>query len=418
MAAVAPDSGSDAALRGLTRNYLAFQVFFALLFWLPVFYEVQKRLGLSETQIFGIQSFYYLLFCLLELPTGWLADRFGLIRSLRLGAVALVAAHLVVVSGDLGAPIAPYWSFVLHFSLIALARSLISGASNAYLYEAYTRAGRESEYVHVEGRARAYGLFTKIVSWIGVGYLTERMLLGSYWLSLASSLMAVVFAWRLQEGGWESAREAKSRGSSLWNALLLVFRERRLLGLMIQGMGVFVLARLVQVNLFQPILLSKGFTVSSLGWVMALMTAAEAFASLRLKVVLARLRPVESVSILTAALAVVVALFSVASGGWVIAGLLAFSLLVGFVGPIQRQVINGAITDSSHRAVLLSLESLLDRAATSGVAWLLGLFMAQGRMGFFLILSGAAFLVIAGVQMAHAFRARRAEAAAAVPVSG
>lgn len=408
----ATTEGSSPDLKSLTRNYLAFQVFFALLFWLPVFYEVQKRMGLGESEIFGIQSFYYLLFCLLELPTGWLADRFGLIRSLRWGAGALVAAHLVVVSADFGFALPPYWTFLAHFALIALARSLISGASNAYLYEAYTRAGRGAEYVHVEGRARAYGLFTKIISWAGIGYLTEKMLLGSYWLSLGSALVAVWFAWRLQEGESEVAREARNRGSSLWNALLMVFRERRLLGLMIQGMGVFVLARLVQVNLFQPILLSKGFTTSSLGWMMALMTAAEAFASLRLKVVLARLRPVDSVTILTAALAVVVALFSVVRGGMVIVGLVIFSILVGFVGPIQRQVINGAITDSSHRAVLLSLESLLDRAATSGVAYLLGIFMAQQQMNQFLVLSGLAFLLIAAVQMAQAVRSRRQVAVA------
>jgi MFS family permease len=414
----AASRSSSLDLKPLTRNYLAFQVFFALLFWLPVFYEVQKRMGLGESEIFGIQSFYYLLFCLLELPTGWLADRFGLIRSLRWGAVALVAAHLVVVSGDFGVAIPAYWTFWSHFALIALARSLISGASNAYLYEAYTRAGRGAEYVHVEGRARAYGLFTKIISWAGIGYLTEKMLLGSYWLSLGSALIAVWFAWRLQEGQWEAEREARNRGSSLWNALLLVFRERRLLGLMIQGMGVFVLARLVQVNLFQPILLSRGFTTASLGWMMALMTAAEAIASLRLRVVLARMRPVDSVTILTAALAVVVALFSIIQGGMVIVGLVVFSMLVGFVGPIQRQVINGAITDSSHRAVLLSLESLLDRAATSGVAYLLGIFMAQGRMNLFLILSGLAFLMIAGVQMAQAMRSRApAKAAAASAVS-
>ncbi len=394
----ADEPKSAPALDRLTRNYLGFQVFFALLFWLPVFYEVQKRLGLSEEQIFGIQSFYYLLFCLLELPTGWLADRFGLIRSLRWGAAVLVISHLAVVALDWMPRDAAHAVFLGHFALIALARSLISGASNAYLYEAYTRAGRGTEYVHVEGRARALGLLTKILSWVGVGYLTERLLLGSYWLSLGSSLVALGFAWRLREGSWEKVREAANRGSSLLRALSLVARDRHLLGLMIQGMGVFVLARVVQVNLFQPIVLSKGFGISSLGWVMALMTTAEAFASLKLRIVLAHLKPVNVVGVLTAALAGVVALLSVLPGASAIIGLVAFSLLVGFVGPVQRQVINAAITDSSHRAMLLSLESLLDRAATSVVAWMLGLAMGQGWMNGFLVLAGALFAGIAVVQ--------------------
>ncbi|MBU6376768.1 MAG: MFS transporter, partial [Bdellovibrionales bacterium] len=337
MSAIAEDASND--LSALTRNYLAFQIFFALLFWLPVFYQIQRLLGLSESEIFRIQSFYYLLFCVLELPTGWLADRYGLVRSLRWGAVSLVLAHLVVVGGALGLRLPAGWSFLIHFSLIALARSLISGASNAYLYEAYSSAGRQIEYVHVEGKARAYGLIVKIVSWSGVGFLTERFLLASYWLSLGSAMVSVYFAYRLREIRWKKRISQTASASSFVTALRLLLNHKRLLSLMIQGMGVFVLARIIQVNLFQPLLLQGGFGVSSLGWVMALMTAGEAWASLRLKVILQRMNPVVSVSVLTASLALVVGLFAVLRGAWTIVALVVFSLLVGFIGPIQRQVI-------------------------------------------------------------------------------
>ncbi|NDD90624.1 MFS transporter [bacterium] len=394
-------------MRGLTRNYLAFQVFFALLFWLPVFYQVQHLLGLSESEIFGIQSFYYLLFCLLELPTGWLADRYGLVRSLRWGAVSLVFAHLVVVSGAFGLSLPAALSFLIHFSLIALARSLISGASNAYLYEAYSSAGRQSEYVHVEGKARAYGLIVKIVCWSGVGFLTERYVLASYWLSLGSAFVSVYFAYRLREIRWKRRQTQTGSTSALFTALRLLLNHKRLLSLMIQGMGVFVLARIIQVNLFQPLLLQGGFGVSSLGWVMALMTAGEAWASLRLKVILQRMNPVVSVSVLTAALAIVVGLFAVLKGSGTLVALVVFSVLVGFIGPIQRQVINSAIEDSSHRAMLLSLESLMDRAAASGVAFVLGIFMAQDRMGLFLVLVSSVFASIALVQARSGLSAAR-----------
>jgi MFS family permease len=404
-------------LKLVTRNYLAFQVFFALLFWLPVFYEVQKQLGMDERQIFGIQSAYYLAFCLLEIPTGWFADRFGLIRSLRWGAGVLVLAHAVVVLRDFDVVSSAVVVFYAHFLLIALARSLISGASNAYLYEVYLRAGRSEEYVHVEGRARAYGLMTKIVSWSGVGFLTQQFLLSSYWLSLGSALVSVYFATRLPEfmasplglSGVKvsspedavsspQAKKTHARSASLLRAWAEVWRHPRLLGLMIQGMGVFVLARLIQVNLFQPLVLSQGWSVASLGWIMALMTAAEALASLRLKSVLGRMGAVKAVSALTAALAAVVVGLAY-SGQWMgLACFILFSGLVGLVGPIQRQVINGAITDSSNRAILLSFESLLDRGATSLMAYLLGIFMAHEKMALFLTLSGMLFMVTAAFQ--------------------
>jgi len=394
-------------LKSVTRNYLAFQVFFALLFWLPVFYEVQKRLGLSDAQIFSIQSFYYLLFCVLELPTGALADRFGMILSLRLGAVALVIAHLAVVVPSLRPGlVSPEWIFYAHFSFIALARSLISGASNAYLYEAFTREGRGAEYVEVEGKARAYGLFAKIVCWSVVGYLTQQVLLASYWLSLMSSLVSVYFAWKLPEavrpvsGERQTFVPLHSRLKAvLFSGVGIVGRKPRLLGLMIQGMGVFVLARVVQVNLFQPLLLSRGFSTSSLGWVMALMTALEAWGSLRVKKILRHFSAEKIVSAFTALVALAVMSFALFHGVTLLLSLGIFSLLIGFVGPIQRQVINAGIEDSSHRATVLSLESLLDRLVCSVVAWFLGVAMSHSMMSSFILGCGAFFLVIAITQL-------------------
>lgn len=392
------------SLAKLTRNYLGFQISFALLFWLPVFYEIQKKLGVSDSEIFWIQSFYYLLFCLLELPTGWLADRFGSIRTLRAGAIALVLAQLVIVWH--GGWFSSFHAFLIHFTLIALARSLVSGASNAYLYEAYVEAGRGSEYVHIEGKARAYGLLAKIVCWSVVGFLTERSLLSSYWLTLNASLIAVWFGFLLPERKKESATGTVQSTPHLGHALAAIRSEPRLLGLMIQGMGVFVLARIVQVNLFQPLMLARGFSLSSLGWLMAIMTVSEALASMKLAPVLKRYSPERSVSLLTGAVAVSVAALSISWRGeleWVnLALLVIFSAGLGFVGPIQRQVINHGISQAREgaglRATLLSFESLLDRAVCSAVVAVMGPWVQDGRLDRILLTSGAVFFVIAVVQ--------------------
>jgi MFS family permease len=65
----------------------SFQFFFSLLLWVPIFYEYQKRIGLNDTEIFKIQSLYYLIFCLMEIPTGYLADWLGYRLCLILGSL-------------------------------------------------------------------------------------------------------------------------------------------------------------------------------------------------------------------------------------------------------------------------------------------------------------------------------------------
>ena len=142
-------------VRRVIRLYYAFQLFFGLLLWLPIFYEYQRRLGLTNEQIFRIQSIYYIAFLLLEIPTGLFADRFGYRQSIRLGAATLVISNLLPVL------LPSYDGFLWHFILIALARSLISGAASAYMYEFMTKHGQGERYKRVEGEARAYSLIGK-----------------------------------------------------------------------------------------------------------------------------------------------------------------------------------------------------------------------------------------------------------------
>jgi len=263
------------SLRRTIRRYYGFQFFFALLLWLPVFYEVQKRIGLTDPQIFGIQSLYYLVFCLLEIPTGVAADRLGYRRCMRAGACTLVVANAIPLA------FLSYPGFLAHFLAIALARSFLSGAAAAYLYGLLQRAGDPSLYKEVEGRARAYGLVGKVVGWSFMGAALEWHLTLPYWLTVAASLTAVGFAWALPADPVEDVLTGPE--ATFWGRMRRtggLLRENPALGLAIlQGVALFVLARICQVNLFQPILDSKDFPVATYGLLMAMMTAFEAVGS-------------------------------------------------------------------------------------------------------------------------------------------
>ncbi|MCM2323669.1 MAG: MFS transporter [Oligoflexia bacterium] len=382
------DRGRSAVLRA----YYGFQIFFSLLIWVPVFYEYQKRIGLSDREIFGIQSIYYLVFCLLEIPTGYFADRWGYVRSLRAGALVLVLSNLLP-------PLVPtYGGMLAHFLLIALSRSLISGASSAYLYEYL--AGEGKGYRRAEGGARAMGLGAKVILWAGVGALMEWHLSLPYWLTVVTSVISVGFVWRLPPLTIP-ARAGERPGLGAW---VDVLRKTPLLILvMLQGLSVFVLARILQVNLFQPLLGAKGFTVASYGAVMAMMTLMEAGGSLLAgagaPALFSRTSAFGWVSVLTLGVAGSVAIAALGPAGsplLVGAGLGLFSFLVGLAYPIQRQLMNNTIPDLRYRATLLSFESIIDRAACAWVAASLGGYVAAGRVSEFLVAAAAASAVLIG----------------------
>ena len=370
-------------VRRVIRLFYGFQFFFSLLLWVPIFYEYQRRVGLNDEQIFSIQSIYYLAFCVLEIPTGFLADRWSHRRCMQSGAGLLVLANLLPV-------VFPnYDGFLWHFLLIALSRSLISGASSAYLYEFLRANGELGLYKEAEGKARAYSLAGKVVFWAGIGTLMQWHLSLPYTLTAAATAVALYFVWRMPEMPRTALTEKPLIASAKTLGVLL--RSPFLIGVMIQGIALFVYMRVAQVNLFQPILNEKGIPLGSHGMIMSLITVFEAVGSANPNWVRKLLRTTDLNAVFILTLVLAISLSMMAAGGplMAITGLCVLSLAGGAAYPIQRQVINDAIPDSKYRATFLSLESIINRAASAWIISLLGGVMAAGQINAFLHLSAA-----------------------------
>lgn len=407
LAAVGP---TPTARRIIRLNY-GFQLLFNLLWWMPVFYAYQKDAGLSDGQIFGIQSIYYVAFCLFEIPTGLIADRIGARNCLRAGAVVMTAANLAPVFS------ASYTGFLVHFLAIAAGRSLTSGAASAYLYDGLRAEGCDGHYLKAEGTARALGLAAKVVCWPLVGPLMTLAHSAPYVLSAlsaAGSLACVIALPRLAaparrpdgagsygrgRTGSGAAGSGRRRSSSLRDAktaLRCVASSPWLALVMVQGVAVFTLSRICQVNLFQPILLDSGIGESSHGGILAAMTVAEAVGSARPQWLGRRLSPVAWVSVLSLVLAGTLAGITLGGPWTVVALLCVFAAATGFAYPIQRKLVNDAVPSHAPRTTLLSVESIVDRAVCALAAVAVGAYLSAGHLDALLWHSALATAVLLG----------------------
>ncbi|MCX6108499.1 MAG: MFS transporter [Proteobacteria bacterium] len=365
----------------VVRLYIAFQFFFNLLLWVPIFYTFQRQMGLSDPQIFGIQSIYYVAFCLFEIPTGYIADRFGYRCSMLLGAAMLTAANVLPIIH------AGYTSFLYHFLAIALARSLISGASSAYLYEFLKAENASDIYKKVEADARFYSLIGRIAAWAAVGWLMAWQVTSPYWISAINaglSLVIAIFMPSVSIPVMTSKRSLRAWASCLNSQLAL---------LMLQGVGIFVMVRVLQVNLYQPILTAKSFDVTAFGWSMSLMTVFEAVGAKVAPYLRRRFTDLTVVTLATITLSVALTIVAASGQTGTLAAFCLFSLAAGVAFPVQKQLLNDAITDSHQRATLLSLESILDRALCALAVLPLGGLVAQGHLSLVLCVTGAAAAV-------------------------
>ncbi len=380
--------------RRLATLYYSFQLFFGLLLWVPVFYQIQKQSGLSDPQIFQIQSIYYLVFCLFELPTGLFADRFGFRKSMILGGLTLVTANLLPLFA------ADFYGFLLHFCLIALARSFVSGASSAYLYEYLRNRDQAHQYARVEGNARAVGLIARIVLWAFSGYMVLLNPLLPYALTVLSAGIAFVMAILLPDLKKSPAEIRPSTSNTgLAAAVQLLLTSPRLFVIMLQGVGIFVLVRLMEVNIFQPILATKGFSIVHFGWVLSAMTASEALASRTAFRVSSRLSLLTIVWLMTLILCICLLAITFSAQLGTVISLLIFAGAAGVAFPIQKQLLNDQIkaTQSHLRATVLSLESLIDRAVCAIAVLPVGGFVALGRLDQLLWIFAGTIAVLVSV---------------------
>lgn len=362
--------------------YRGFQVFFSLLFWIPIFYAVQKLLGLSDPEIFGIQSIYYLAFIVFEIPTGFIADKIGHRKTMAGGALFLFGANLLPVL------MPNYVGFLVHFLLIATARSLVSGSASAYFYDYLKKNEGEDYYKKEEGRARSWSLIARVITWPLAGYLVAVDPTLPYLATALTSLLAVLFAFLLppDASNWIKTTPNRTVQTELSN-IMSIFRSRPILFLlMLQGAGIFVLQRLLMVQLFGPLLKQQAISLVYLGTIMSSMTLIEAFGAMHSYRIKKWVQ--DYVAIFGFTLLIALSFWLMTLSAYLsISGLAIFSGACGLAFPIQRQLLNDHIDKSEYRATILSIESILDRLICALTTYLIGPLIATGKLDKLLYVS-------------------------------
>lgn len=342
------------------RAYAALAFCFA---WVPVMYTAfTLDRGFSDAQYFLLWSTYYLSMVLAEVPWGWAADRWGP-RPLLLAGPAVLAGSFVVLGHA-----TLFETCLLGMALTGAAHAMISGADSAYLYELLRLRGREVDALHEESRTHLWRL-------LGVSFadLAGGLVAHAWGTSAAFDLSALVmFGAVLLAARLPVIRVAHAADRpKLITGLRQGLSKPGVLWVLSWYVIVFVLLRL-GFQLYQPTLIAVGQTDLRLhGGLLAALNLVAGLATLLIAGTHRRLG--EGASSLG-----VLVLLGVSFAG--LAGLPTLGLLplfilqqvsFGFLQPVGRTALNKRVA-SSHRATLLSLQSLLARLAFAGALFLLG----------------------------------------------
>lgn len=127
----------------------------SVLFWSisTLFYAYR---GMSFFQIATIQSIGSIMTTILEIPTGWISDKFGYNVVLRVSSIAKICAvFFLIVAGN-------FWLFLASEACFALGISAQSGADTALLYESLKKSGVETTYTDIISKVRGRQALVRI----------------------------------------------------------------------------------------------------------------------------------------------------------------------------------------------------------------------------------------------------------------
>ncbi|ASS76743.1 hypothetical protein CIG75_18565 [Tumebacillus algifaecis] len=181
-------------------------LFFDRALW--VLFLVER--GMNMAQVGLLESLLHFAILFFEVPTGIVADLYGRRKSMLIGTfISLFYALFMMISGN-------FFTFTLAFSLMGLAITFKSGASQALLYETLQAGGKESSYTKITGNETALFLLSlSIAQWTG------GLMAGLSWNLVYSSiivaqLLAMVVVWFVKEPERVAVPEEKKTTLQLW----------------------------------------------------------------------------------------------------------------------------------------------------------------------------------------------------------
>jgi MFS family permease len=149
--------------------------------------------GFTLAQIAVIETAYHLMNFLCEVPTGYVADRYGKRASLLISQLVSVVSSALLLWGG-------HWTVVVTgFVIGALAGTLQSGATSALVYETLKQLGREAQFKRYNSHLAAVMLVAMGLSGIAGGALSEVNWAWVYFGKVVLSVLALIFAYLFTE---------------------------------------------------------------------------------------------------------------------------------------------------------------------------------------------------------------------------
>ncbi|MBU0766630.1 MFS transporter [Patescibacteria group bacterium] len=174
------------------------------LLFIGVLYPFLQSNGITIAQYFVLQGFFALFIVLLEIPSGYLSDRWGRKNTLILGSIC----------GCVGVFTYAFSTHFLHFlvgeSFMALAFSCYSGTTEAMFFDTLLVLGKEKYYRKIAGNFLSFRFVANALGAIASGIIaTTWSLRATMWCTAPFMIGALIVSLMLIEPSRHKLQESR-----------------------------------------------------------------------------------------------------------------------------------------------------------------------------------------------------------------
>jgi len=352
----------------------------------------EQKLGLSYAQIFTLDAIYMLMFVLFEVPSGALADLLGRKKTLLAGLVTLIIGAIATGNAQ------NFLHLFLSSFLWALGFSLISGASEALLYDSL----KDDKLFHrVTGRALSFSIIGLALAGIVGPLLFAQYFRLPYLASALPFAMAipVMMFYREPEAARKPQFSAARYVGQIREGAKKAFNNRFVLW----SMGALAIVFAVSYTFassYQPYLIEIGFSVSQFAVILPLMFVSEAFGGAWSEKITERLGETAAFWGNIVALGLSLLALGLIASKFAVPILIVYGFLQGFLRPLASAYANRYI-ESEHRATVISVQVMVSTVAASALLFAfgfltdrIGVVALAGVIGALVLVAGVALLLM------------------------
>jgi len=312
-------------------------------FYGPVAVLFRQARGLSMSEIFIIESISWALIILLEVPWGWISDKFGYKKTLVVVNTLFFLSKIVFYTAY------SFESFLMERVMLSIVLSGLSGCDTALIYASI----KESEVQKVFGKYSAFGTLGFMIASVLSSYIVAISIDFTALLTIFPYALSVVMTMFLVE----VKPECREKSSVLKN-FKLAFAEKSVLLFVFSIALVIEVVQAVTVLLNQAQYLRSGIDPKYFGLIVAGIQCVRLL-SVKASVISKKLGNINSISLLVS-----VILGSCLLLMWTdnpvlsVVAVVILALCISVIGPIEIDVINKSIK-GSDRATILSIYSMV-----------------------------------------------------------